>query len=78
MNRFRRESIKCLVVRRVNRNQLSLKMRGQFGQLDVIGLQGAADLVAISFAFSGALQIKEPAVPGRDLYAFVPERRSPA
>jgi len=62
----------------MNGNELSLQVRGKLRQFNMVRGENAANFVTVGFTFGSALQVEEPAVPGRDLYAFVTERRSPA
>src|SRR5579871_4758389 len=75
--RFGGETIEGLVVRGMNRHQMSLEVRCQFRQLHMIRGENAMDLVAVASAFRGALQVEQTAVPGRNLYTLVAERGSP-
>src|SRR5206468_650053 len=45
---------------------------------DAVRSQGPANFVAIGVTLGGTFQIEQSSVPGRNLHAFVAERRRPA
>ena len=62
----------------MHRDELALQMGGQLGERDAGLRQRALDLVAIRIAVGGAIEIEQPAVPGRNLHALVAEFGRPA
>src|SRR3954452_4450547 len=72
------EPVKCFVVRRVHRDQLTLHVRGQFRELNASLRQRTPHLLAVCAAFGSAIEVEQAPVPGRDLHALVAECASPA
>ena len=58
-------------------HQLPLKMSRKFGELQTVLRQSGEHLVAIGFTFPGALQIEQPAIPGRNLHSLIAQAGSP-
>ncbi len=52
-------------------------MRREFGDLEAVARQRAADLLAIGLALCRALQIKQARIPRRNLHALIAELASP-
>src|ERR1700730_7195109 len=75
--RCRRESIKQLVVRRMNRNELTLQMRAELGNADAGFATHAGDLVAICLAVRRKRETEQVRVPRWYLYADVANSRRP-
>src|SRR6185436_410354 len=75
--RRRREAVERLVIGGMDCNQLSLQMRGEFRDLNAIGLQNSFDFIAILPTLRRLLEVKEPGVPSGNLHPFVAKRRGP-
>jgi hypothetical protein len=74
----RSEGVEGFVVDRIYRDKLTLQVGRELSDLNAV-LFGASDqLLAVADAVGGLLEVDEPAVPGRDLHAFVAEARRPA
>ena len=72
-----RESIEHQIVSGMHSHQLPLQMSGKLSQMQTVRREGIEHVVAISFAFRGQLQVKQAAIPGRDLHALVAQTGSP-
>ena len=73
----RREGVECLVIRRMDGDELSLEMGRELGDLDAVRFRDAEHLVAIGLRLCRLLEVEDAAVPARDLHALVAERRRP-
>ena len=75
---FRREDVERIVVDWIDRDELALQMRREFGDFEPVRRRRSLQLVAIGLRRRRLGQIDEPAVPGRNLHALVAERRRPS
>jgi hypothetical protein len=69
--RWGRESVKQIVVRRMDRNELTLQMRAELGNADARFATHARDLVAIHLAIRGQRKIEQVRLRRWYLYAGV-------
>ena len=78
VNRWRCEGVEPLVENRIDRDELSLQVRGQFGDGNSLLASHAGDLIAIRLRRSGFCQIEQASIPTRDLHALVAETGGPS
>ena len=64
-----RETIEHRIIGRMHRNQLTLQMGRQLGDLDPAVCQHAAQIIAVGLAGRGGLEIDERGLPAGNLYA---------
>ena len=77
MDLLRREGVEQRVIRRMHRNELALQMGGELRDAEAVRREVTDQLIAIGFAFGGAVEIEEPSVPTGDLHALIAKRRNP-
>jgi hypothetical protein len=75
---LRRERVKGFVIGRMNGDELSLQMRGQFGDHQTVARGHARDFIAIGLRDSRLFEVDQARIGGRDLNAPVAEPRRPA
>src|SRR3990170_6199521 len=75
--RLGRKGVERHVVGGMHRNELTLQVRRQLGDLDARLAASAGELVAIVLAFGGELEVDAAAVPGRNLDADIAGLRHP-
>ncbi len=77
-DRWRRKGVKGFVIGRMHGHQLSLQVRGQFGDHQAMARGHARDVVAISLRGRCLFEVDQAWIRRRDLNAFVAEPRGPA
>ena len=74
----RRESVEGFVVGRMNRDELSLQVGGQFGDHQAMARGHAGNFIAIGLRGCGLVEVDQARIGGRDLNALVTEPSRPA
>ena len=77
MNGVRSKSIEGLVIRGMDRHELTLEVRRKLGYFEAARRSNSPDFIAVCLAVSGLFEIEKAGVPRRNLHAFVAERRGP-
>ena len=71
------KAVELEIIGGMDRDQLTLQVSRELGQLEAQPLQHAEDLIAIVLALGSQLEIEEPLIPGGNLYALEAQSRSP-
>src|SRR5262249_13147807 len=72
------ETIEGDIIGGMHGDELALQVGGKLGDFQAVTRGDALQVVAVGFAFGGALQVKQAGVPGGDLHAAVSESRGPS